>query len=42
MWAAHTAAKRDLIRYIDRETNVGMNVNVLTIGFAHREATYKN
>jgi starch phosphorylase len=41
VWAAHTAAKKQLIEYVNRETNVGMDVDVLTIGFARRAATYK-
>ncbi len=41
VWAAHTAAKRELIRYVNRETNAGMDADVLTIGFARRAATYK-
>ena len=38
---AHQAAKRDLIECVNRETNTGMDVDVLTIGFARRAATYK-
>jgi starch phosphorylase len=41
VWAAHTAAKRELIRFVNRETNAGMDADVLTIGFARRAATYK-
>jgi len=41
IWEAHLQAKRDLIEYVNRETNVGMDVDALTIGFARRASTYK-
>jgi starch phosphorylase len=41
VWDAHTAAKKQLIRTVNRETNAGMDADVLTIGFARRAATYK-
>jgi glycogen phosphorylase len=41
IWQAHAQAKRRLIRYVNRETNLGMDVDVLTLGFARRAATYK-
>ena len=41
VWKAHLKAKRRLLQYVNRETNVGMDVDVLTIGFARRAATYK-
>jgi starch phosphorylase len=41
VWKAHLKAKRRLIQYVNRETNVGMDVDILTIGFARRAATYK-
>jgi starch phosphorylase len=41
MWTAHMGAKRRLIGYINHETNIGMDLDVLTIGFARRAATYK-
>ncbi len=41
IWAAHQEAKRRLIEFINHETNEGFDVNVLTIGFARRAATYK-
>jgi starch phosphorylase len=41
IWNAHVEAKKRLIRYVNRETNVGMGVDVLTLGFARRSATYK-
>ena len=41
VWEAHIQAKRQLIDYINRETNSGMDTNVLTLGFARRAAAYK-
>lgn len=41
VWNAHMAAKRELIEYVNRETNAGMDLDVLTLGFARRAATYK-
>ncbi|MBI2088915.1 MAG: alpha-glucan family phosphorylase [Deltaproteobacteria bacterium] len=41
VWKAHMRAKKALIQYVNRETNVGMDVDVLTLGFARRAATYK-
>ncbi len=41
IWEAHLEAKRRLIELINHETNEGFDVNVLTIGFARRAATYK-
>jgi starch phosphorylase len=41
MWEAHTRAKDRLVRYVNRETNAGMDVDLFTIGFARRAATYK-
>jgi len=41
VWHAHEEAKRNLIEYVNRETNVGMSTEVFTIGFARRAATYK-
>ena len=41
IWSAHSMAKRELIRLVNRETNAGMDVDLLTIGFARRAATYK-
>ncbi len=41
VWQAHIQAKRPLIQYVNRETNAGMDADVLTIGFARRAATYK-
>jgi glycogen phosphorylase len=41
VWLAHIEAKRMLLSRVNRETNTGMEENVLTIGFARRAATYK-
>lgn len=41
IWAAHRAAKRDLLVHVNRETNAGMDMDILTIGFARRATAYK-
>lgn len=41
IWAAHQESKRRLVEFVNHETNEGFDVNVLTIGFARRAATYK-
>jgi len=41
VWQAHMQAKKQLIQYANREANVGMDENVLTIGFARRTTAYK-
>ncbi len=41
IWAAHTEAKRALVKFVNRETNAGFDRDVLTIGFARRAALYK-
>lgn len=41
IWRAHLAAKRDLLYYVNRETNIGMEVDVFTMGFARRSTPYK-
>jgi starch phosphorylase len=41
IWQAHQQAKKQLIQYVSRETNLGMDIDALTIGFARRSATYK-
>jgi starch phosphorylase len=38
---AHDQSKAQLIQYVNRETNAGMNPDVLTIGFARRATAYK-
>ncbi len=41
VWDVHLQAKHELMEYVRRETNTAMDVNILTIGFARRVATYK-
>jgi len=41
VWEAHMTAKKQLIQYVNRETNVGMDVDIMTMGFARRAASYK-
>jgi len=41
IWNAHLEAKHALIEYVNRETNAGLDWNVLTIGFARRATAYK-
>lgn len=41
IWAAHCKTKRDLLEYVNRETNAGMHLDYFTIGFARRATTYK-
>jgi starch phosphorylase len=41
VWDAHVEAKRQLVDYVNRETNAGMDIHVLTLGFARRAAAYK-
>jgi starch phosphorylase len=41
LWEAHMEAKRQLIDFVNRETQIGMNYDTLTIGFARRATAYK-
>jgi len=41
LWQAHARAKRQLIDQVNSTTGIGMNPEVLTIGFARRASTYK-
>jgi glycogen phosphorylase len=41
IWQAHMRAKRKLIQYVNRQTNKGMDIDILTLGFARRAAAYK-
>lgn len=41
IWNAHGETKRELIQRVNRETNLGMDAAVFTLGFARRVATYK-
>ena len=41
IWTAHQEAKRALVSYVNRETNAGLDRNILTLGFARRATAYK-
>lgn len=41
IWQAHREAKKLLIDHVNRVTNIGMDYNALTIGFARRATEYK-
>jgi len=41
IWQAHKEAKKVLIDYVNNVTNVGMDYNTLTLGFARRATEYK-
>lgn len=41
IWAAHQEVKKKLLDYINEKTNIGMDYNTLTIGFARRATAYK-
>lgn len=41
VWEAHAEAKAAFLDRVNRETNAGMEANVLTFGFARRIADYK-
>jgi starch phosphorylase len=41
IWTAHLECKRQLLQYVNRTTNVGMDMDVLTLGFARRATPYK-
>ncbi len=41
VWQAHCAAKRELLQSVNHDTNAGLDVDVFTLGFARRAATYK-
>lgn len=41
VWDAHMAAKHNLVHYVNRETNAGLDEDHLTLGFARRSAQYK-
>jgi starch phosphorylase len=41
IWKAHGQTKKQLIQYVNRETNAGMDADLLTIGFARRTTPYK-
>jgi starch phosphorylase len=41
VWAAHMRAKRELDRYMNRQTGAGLVEDRLTLGFARRATSYK-
>jgi len=41
VWHAHDVAKKVLIDYVNESTNVGMDYETLTLGFARRATGYK-
>ena len=41
IWEAHLQSKKRLIEHVNHETKMGMDVDVLTIGFARRATPYK-
>lgn len=41
VWEAHMRAKRMLLQHVNMVSDVGMDPDVFTIGFARRAATYK-
>jgi len=41
LWETHQQAKQELLAYVNQQTNAGMDIDVLTLGFARRTATYK-
>ena len=41
IWKAHMQSKKRLMGFVNRETGVTMDENILTIGFARRATTYK-
>jgi len=41
IWQAHLQAKKVLLAYVNRETNAGLDADLLTLGFARRAAAYK-
>jgi starch phosphorylase len=41
LWDAHQKAKQDLLSYVNHQTNVGMDQDILTLGFARRVTPYK-
>ncbi len=41
IWQAHQRAKRQLIEYVNKVCNIGMDQSVMTLGFARRATPYK-
>ena len=41
VWDAHLTAKRQMLQHVNHATQAGMEVDVLTVGFARRATAYK-
>src|SRR5262252_10006367 len=41
LWDAHLTAKHQMLQEVNRAANAGMDVDVLTLGFARRATAYK-
>lgn len=41
IWKAHYAQKSEMLRFVNHAHNIGMDADVLTIGFARRMTAYK-
>jgi starch phosphorylase len=41
LWDAHVKAKKELIQHVNRTTNIGLDLDHLTIGLARRATKYK-
>jgi glycogen phosphorylase len=41
VWTAHQQQKNELLRYVNREANAGMDEDVFTLGYARRMTAYK-
>ena len=41
IWQSHAKAKKKLVQIVNQETNAGLDVDLLTLGFARRAAAYK-
>jgi starch phosphorylase len=41
LWDAHQQAKHELLTYVNHQTNAGMDLDFLTLGFARRATAYK-
>jgi starch phosphorylase len=41
VWKSHRQVKQQFLDYVNRETNAGLDADVLTLGFGRRAAAYK-
>jgi starch phosphorylase len=41
IWRSHARAKKQLVQFVNQETNAGLDVDLLTLGFARRVTAYK-